>query len=183
MSSTNPLRLNLDGRTADIQVVQNYLTHGGRIQTPIEGDNQMSWASTPKLNGIHLFNYLTKNKFNVELIDSYYNAIDHFKQLLDRNPRVVIISTTFIPGKQNLVKLAAHFLQLFYGGRVCKPTRLQTNRMNVSPADHATDVIREFLQSQRPQHHVRMTLCQWYYRRRVQEIRRCQEILVQYVTL
>jgi p-methyltransferase len=112
MSSTNPLRLNLDGRTADIQVVQNYLTHGGRIQTPIEGDNQMSWASTPKLNGIYLYNYLTKNKFNVELIDSYYNEIDHFKQLLDRNLRVVIISTTFIPGKLNLIKLVADIRKL-----------------------------------------------------------------------
>ena len=112
MSSTNPLRLSLDGRTADIQVVQNYLTHGGRIQTPIEGDNQMSWASTPKLNGIYLFNYLTKNKFNVGLIGSYYNEIDHFKQLLDCNPRVVIISTTFIPGKLNLIKLVADIRKL-----------------------------------------------------------------------
>lgn len=112
MSSTHPLRLNLDGRTADIQVVQNYLTHGGRIQTPIEGDNQMNWASAPKLNGIYLFNYLTKKKFNVGLIDSYYNEIDHFKQLLGRNPRVVIISTTFIPGKLNLVKLVADIRDL-----------------------------------------------------------------------
>ena len=60
MSSTNPLRLNLDGRTADIQVVQNYLIHGGRVHPPIEGDDQMSWASAPKLNGIYLFNYLTQ---------------------------------------------------------------------------------------------------------------------------
>jgi anaerobic magnesium-protoporphyrin IX monomethyl ester cyclase len=112
MSSTHPLRLNLDGRTADIQVVQNYLTHGGRIQTPIEGDNQMNWASAPKLNGIYLFNYLTKKKFSVGLIDSYYNEVDHFKQLLGRNPRVVVISTTFIPGKLNLVKLVADIRDL-----------------------------------------------------------------------
>ena len=112
MSSTNPLRLNLDGRTADIQVVQNYLINDGRIQTPIEGDNQTSWASAPKLNGIYLFNYLSKYEFNVALIDSYYNQLDHFRQLLDRNPRVVIISTTFIPGKQNLIKLVADIREL-----------------------------------------------------------------------
>ena len=112
MSSTNPLRLNLDGRTADIQVVQNYVAHGGRVQPPIEGDGQMSWASAPKLNGIYLFNYLTKKKFKVGLIDSYYNETDHFKQLLDRNPRVIVISTTFIPGKQNLVKLVADIRDL-----------------------------------------------------------------------
>ena len=65
VSATNPLRLALDGRTADIQVVLNYLKHQGRIITPIEGDGVMSWASTPKLNGIYLFNYLTKQNFNV----------------------------------------------------------------------------------------------------------------------
>jgi p-methyltransferase len=112
MSSTNPLRLNLDGRTADIQVVQNYLGHGGSVHPPIEGDNQMSWASTYKLNGIYLFNYLTKNNFSVGLIDSYFNETDRFKQLLDRNPRVVVISTTFIPGKQNLIKLVADIRKL-----------------------------------------------------------------------
>ena len=112
MSSTNPLRLNLDGRTADIQVVQNYLGHGGSVHPPIEGDNQMSWASTYKLNGIYLFNYLTKNNFSVGLIDSYYKEAEHFKQLLDRNPRVVVISTTFIPGKQNLIKLVADIRDL-----------------------------------------------------------------------
>ena len=112
MSSTNPLRLNLDGRTADIQVVQNYLTHGGRVQPPIEGDDQMSWASAPKLNGIYLFNYLTKKKFKVGLINSYYNETDHFKQLLDRKPGAIVISTTFIPGKQNLIKLVADIRDL-----------------------------------------------------------------------
>ena len=112
LSSTNPLRLNLDQRTADIQVVQNYLTHGGSVQTPIEGDDQMSWASAPKLNGIYLFNFLTKNNFKVELINSFYNEKDRFKQLLGRNPRAVIISTTFIPGKQNLVKLVADIRDL-----------------------------------------------------------------------
>lgn len=112
MSSTNPLRLNLDGRTADIQVVQNYVNHGGRVQPPIEGDGQMSWASARKLNGIYLYNYLSKQEFNVALIDSYYDERDHFKQLLDRNPRVIAISTTFIPGKQNLIKLVADIRDL-----------------------------------------------------------------------
>jgi hypothetical protein len=112
MSSTNPLRLNLDGRTADIQVVQNYLAHDGRVQIPVEGDRMMSWASAPKLNGIYLYNYLTQKSFKVGLIDSFYSEIDYFKQLLERNPRVVIISTTFIPGKQILVKLVADIRSL-----------------------------------------------------------------------
>jgi p-methyltransferase len=112
MSSTNPLRLNLDGRTADIQVVQNYLSHDGRIQAPIDGDNQTSWASAPKLNGIYLFDYLSIKGFDVALIDSYANQIDGFKKLLERNPRLVIISTTFMPGKQILNRLAADIREL-----------------------------------------------------------------------
>jgi radical SAM superfamily enzyme YgiQ (UPF0313 family) len=112
MSSTNPLRLSLDGRTADIQVVQNYLTHGGRVRPPIEGDDHMSWASAPKLNGIYLYNYLTKKDFEVELINSYYSGTDHFKRLLERNPHAIVISTTFIPGKQNLIKLVADIRNL-----------------------------------------------------------------------
>jgi p-methyltransferase len=150
MSSTNPLRLNLDGRTADIQVVQNYVTHGGRVQPPIEGDGQMSWASAPKLNGIYLFNYLTKKKFKVGLIDSYFNETDHFKQLLDRKPRVVVISTTFIPGKQNLVKLVADIRDLapdvfiIVGGPLVYMSYLMLNR--ISEPDYDTgSAIDDFL--------------------------------------
>jgi p-methyltransferase len=105
MSSTNPLRLTLDGRIANIQVVQNYLNHGGRVQPPVEGDDQMSWESAPKLNGIYLFNYLTKKNYQVALINAFNKEKDRFKQLLDRQPQMVIISTTFIPGKRSLIKL------------------------------------------------------------------------------
>ena len=112
MSSTNPLRLNLDGRTADIQVVQNYLVHDGAVQGPVAGDNQMSWSSAFKLNGLYLFNYLAQHNFDVDLIDSYYAEKDRFKKLLERSPRAVIISTTFIPGKSNLIKLVADIRDL-----------------------------------------------------------------------
>ena len=105
VSATNPLRLSLDGRTADIQVVLNYLTHQGQIKAPIEGDGVMSWASAPKLNGIYLFSYLTKHNFDVELINSFYEQKDHFRRLLEQTPRAVIISTTFVVGKSTLRKL------------------------------------------------------------------------------
>ncbi len=105
VSGTNPLRLNLDGRTADIQVVLNYLKHHGQIKMPIEGDGIMNWASTPKLNGIYLLSYLMKHDFNVELINSFYDEKKQFSRLLEFNPRTVIISTTFMLGKQSLIKL------------------------------------------------------------------------------
>ena len=105
VSGTNPLRLSLDGRTADIQVVLNYLTHQGQVRTPIDGDGEMSWASAPKLNGIYLFNYLRKHDFEVELINSFYEQKDQFRCYLDQTPRAVIISTTFMVGKATLCKL------------------------------------------------------------------------------
>jgi p-methyltransferase len=150
MSSTNPLRLNLDGRTADIQVVQNYLINDGRIQAPIEGDNQKSWASAPKLNGIYLLNYLFKNDFDVALIDSYSSQIDHFKQLLERNPRAVIISTTFIPGKQILIKLVADIRELapdvfiIAGGPLIYTSYLMMQRSRESDYD-TRSAVNEFL--------------------------------------
>lgn len=104
-SGTNPLRLRLDGRIASIQSVLNYLDHEGQIVLPIEGDGMMSWSSAPKLNGIYLHSYLTRHRFEVELIDSYYQERDRFYNLLRHTPRVVIISTTFIPNKQALREL------------------------------------------------------------------------------
>lgn len=112
LSGTNPLRLNIDGRTADIQVMQNFLENAGQVQLPIKGDGLMNWASAPKANGIYLFNYLTEHNFNVELVDSFYNEKDRFRQLLARNPRAVVISTTFIPGKQSLWRLVADIRDL-----------------------------------------------------------------------
>ena len=105
LSGTNPLKLKLDGRIATIQVVLNYLEHQGRIVFPVEGDEIRSWSSAPKLNGIYLYSYLTKHRFNVELINSYYEEKNSFCSLLERSPQVVIISTTFIHGKQALYKL------------------------------------------------------------------------------
>jgi anaerobic magnesium-protoporphyrin IX monomethyl ester cyclase len=104
-SGTNPLRLCIDGRVADIQTVMNYLANGGQLKPPIEGEARMSWASAPKLNGIYLHSYLTRCGFNVELIDSFYNQRDEFCRLLENSPRSVVISTTFLYGKQTLKKL------------------------------------------------------------------------------
>lgn len=104
-SGTNPLRLSIDGRVADIQIVMNYVMNGGLLKPPIEGEARMSWDSAAKLNGIYLHSFLTRRGFNVELIDSFYNQRDEFTRLLENSPRSVVISTTFFHGKQTLKKL------------------------------------------------------------------------------
>lgn len=105
VSGTSPLKLQLDGRTASVQVVLNYLQNQGHVTLPVEGDGKMSWASSPKMNGIYLLSYLLGRDFKVELIDSFSQERSHFNGLLQQNPRAVVISTTFIHSKQALRKL------------------------------------------------------------------------------
>ena len=105
VSGTSPLKLQLDGRTASVQVVLNYLKNQGHIKLPVEDDGKTSWSSSPKLNGIYLLSYLLGHHFEVELIDSFFQGRSHFNRLLQQNPRAVVISTTFIHSKQALRKL------------------------------------------------------------------------------
>ena len=114
-SGTNPLKLSIDSRIADIQSVKNFVANNGHLQLPIEGADQMNWAAAPKLNGIYLQNYLSKFDFKVELIHSYYEQRNTFQTLLEKSPKAVLISTTFIVDKQTLAKLAADIRNLAPG--------------------------------------------------------------------
>jgi len=105
LSGSNPLRLTLNGRVGNIQLIRNYAINKGRIVTPIVGDTRMSWSSAPKLNGIYLFDYLNKRGFQVELIQNYSEEQNFFRELLKSPPRAIVISTTFMPGKRVLRKV------------------------------------------------------------------------------
>jgi p-methyltransferase len=106
LSGTNPLKLKLDGRVADIQVVANYIRNGGQVMPPVDGDNRLSWSSAPKLNGIFLYSFLTQRNFSVELIQNFDIEKKRFQNLLALKPEAVIISTPFIFFKQTLRALA-----------------------------------------------------------------------------
>jgi len=105
LSGSSPLRLQLDGRIADIQVVLNYISNNGKVVLPIDGDGVMSWSSAPKLNGIFLYSYLDSHNFNVALINNYASERNRFLSLLNQNPKAVIISTTFVHRKNDLIEL------------------------------------------------------------------------------
>lgn len=107
LSGTNPLKFKIGDRIGDIQVVQSYIKNQGRLVSPIQGDDEMSWASAPKLNGIYLLDLLNKNGFKAELIGEYYRERDKFSSLLKKNPIIVVVSTTFIHNKKTLFKLIA----------------------------------------------------------------------------
>ena len=112
LSGTNPLKLQVDGRVGDIQVIKNYIENNGIIVPPIKGNNLHSWSSAPKLNGIYLTSYLSKNNFNVELIHNFTAEKDRFATLLTKNPKSIIISTSFIFFKKTLRKLVNEIREL-----------------------------------------------------------------------
>ena len=101
LSGSSPLKLNLDDRTAFIQVVRNYLDHQGEVVSPIRGDGIDSWSASYKLNGIFLFSYLTKHGFETDWINNYAAERERFQGLLRQDPRAIVISTTFISGKRD----------------------------------------------------------------------------------
>lgn len=121
LSGSNPLKLHIEGRTADIQVVLNYVKNSGDIAA-LTGKGDASWASAPKLNGIYLLGFLRGKNFEVELINNYFQEKDRFCHLLKENPHVVIISTTFIHSKKELRRLVddirtlAHDIIVIVGG-------------------------------------------------------------------
>ena len=105
------MRLQLDGRTALIQNVVNFLQNDGKIVDPVPGDGVSNWHCAVKLNGIVLYDVLTKRGFSVDIIDSYYKQIPDFHALLEKRPRAVVISTTFITSKEELARLVRDIRQ------------------------------------------------------------------------
>ena len=104
-NALNPPSLKLDGRSATVQAVLNYLKNQGQIVPPIKNDGAMTWWSAPRYNGLYLSSHLIKQGFAVQLINKYYEQKDEFLSLLKETPRAVIISTTFILTKHSLHKL------------------------------------------------------------------------------
>jgi len=104
-SVSSLLRLQVEGRPAIIQNVRNMLENDGKIVDPVKGENENNWHCAPKLNGIVLLSRLLGEGFNAELIDSYYSERHRFLQLLRDNPKMVVISTTFILNKKSLYDL------------------------------------------------------------------------------
>jgi anaerobic magnesium-protoporphyrin IX monomethyl ester cyclase len=105
VSATTEFRLQVDGYTANIQTVHNFLNNDGRIIPPIMNDSVLSWQSSLKLNGIYLYSYLTGQGLDVGLIDSYFEEKERFVRMLQHSPKAVVISTTFIIRKKALSAL------------------------------------------------------------------------------
>jgi anaerobic magnesium-protoporphyrin IX monomethyl ester cyclase len=103
LSASNPQRLSLNGRVADIQTVINYLQHNGKIEDPII--DKENWSSAPTLNGMLLARFLKDRGYTAEIINDFYRDQEQFIRALNRNPRLIAVSTTFVCSKDHLIKV------------------------------------------------------------------------------
>ncbi len=112
LSGSNPQRLSLNGRVADIQTIINYLHHNGEIEDPIVGSDRENWSSAPTLNGIMLVNYLNHRGYSTELINDFYLDREQFVSAMRRSPRLIAISTSFVCSKEHLTNVVKDIRQL-----------------------------------------------------------------------
>lgn len=103
VSATSALRLHIDGKMATIQNLMSYVHH----EPFPENEEYLSWSSTLKLNGVYIYSHLKQQGFQVELVNSYNDEKARFKELLERKPKAIIISSTFIMNKKGLRDLVA----------------------------------------------------------------------------
>lgn len=101
---TSP-RLRVNGRAATLQNILGAIKGPGAEPGFNRKNGNMALWSAPKYNGIFLLSHLTEQGFRVALINKYYQEKEGFRKLLEENPRVVVISTTFIHSKESLRKL------------------------------------------------------------------------------
>jgi len=151
LSASNPLRLVLDGYPANIQVVRNFVEHGGKVVPPIAGDNECSWESAPKLNGIYLYNYLTKRGVRTALINNFQKEQQRFIHLASQHPKVVAISTTYLIQRTAIFHLVAEVRQscpdaiIVVGGPFVELSWRIFERSGRDPLYNTEDVKQQFL--------------------------------------
>ena len=151
LSASNPLRLVLDGYPANIQVVRNFVEHGGKVVPPITGNNECSWELAPKLNGVYLYNYLTKSGVRTALINNFQKERKRFKRLAKRNPKVIAISTTYLIQRTAIFQLVAEVRQrcpdaiIVVGGPFVELSGRIFERSGRDPLYNSEDVKRQFL--------------------------------------
>jgi anaerobic magnesium-protoporphyrin IX monomethyl ester cyclase len=112
LSASNPQRLGLNGRVADIQTIINYLQHNGKIKDPIVGSDRENWSSAPTLNGVILASFLNQRGYSTELINDFYRDREQFARAIRRNPRLIAVSTSFVCSRDHLVNVVNDIRQL-----------------------------------------------------------------------
>lgn len=151
LSASNPLRLVLDDYPANIQVVRNFVENGGKIVPPMSGDNECSWESAPKLNGIYLYNYLTKRGVKTALINNFQKEQQSFMRLVRQKPKVIAISTTYLIHRESIFQLVAEVKQscpdsiIVVGGPFVELSSRIFERSGKDPLYNTEEIKQQFL--------------------------------------
>ncbi len=111
-AQSSSLRLKIGGEIATIQRIKASLQNDADSHDANDHTHPITWQHLPKLNGISLFSYLSSAQYNCALIDNFALEKDLFIEHLEQNPRVVIISTTFISNKKILGQLTSQIRAL-----------------------------------------------------------------------
>ncbi|MEZ4483363.1 MAG: radical SAM protein [Syntrophotaleaceae bacterium] len=105
-SVSSAMRLKLNRKVALLQDISHAINKNEKNTFNKKGNDHPNWQSAPKLNGIALFSYLDRHGYKTDIIDSFFDEIEHFKELVKLDPRAIIISTTFITNKSSLIKIS-----------------------------------------------------------------------------
>jgi anaerobic magnesium-protoporphyrin IX monomethyl ester cyclase len=104
ISASSLQKLSLDGHIADIQTIINYVQNNGKIVDPVIGTDKENWSAAPTLNGVVLSEFLNHHGYSTELINDFYRDKEQFTEALRLNPRIIVVSTSFVYSRDHLVK-------------------------------------------------------------------------------
>ncbi len=99
-------RLTIDGYPASFRFLQRYFANG-RDAERTHAELAAEGLPFVSLNGPYLQSHLAKAGLNAELLPLLSPCKDRFLQLMARQPRAVVLSTTFLPFAKHIDKIAA----------------------------------------------------------------------------
>lgn len=100
------VRLTVKGVPASIPFLTSYFRSGRNIRQAME-ETRAQEASFLSLNGPHLQQLLTAHGFEAAVVPMLATGRDRFRELALRNPRAIVISTTFLPFASQIDAIAA----------------------------------------------------------------------------
>jgi p-methyltransferase len=104
-------RLTVDGHRASLNFLERYFAHG-RNAAAAQADLLAQPLPFVSLNGPYLQAVLSRNGLEAALVPLLSQYKELMKNALQRRPRAVVFSTTFLPFAAHIDALAAHIKQI-----------------------------------------------------------------------